>query len=63
MEIALTEVERQLLVELLEGEARQAPTEYHHTQNHEFKQMLREREAVVQGLLARLQSPAPDAAS
>jgi hypothetical protein len=52
-----------LLIELLEAEARQAPAEYHHTQNHEFKQRLREREAVVNGLLARLQSPAPKTAS
>jgi hypothetical protein len=63
MEIALTEAERQLLIELLEAEARQAPAEYHHTQNHEFKQLLREREAVVNGLLARLQSPAPEPAA
>ncbi len=54
MEITLSETERQLLVELLKAELDQAPAEIHHTQTIAVREMLKDREAVVQALLQRL---------
>jgi len=56
MAIDLSEPERELLAELLDKELEDIRSELHHTQGHDFKDSLREREALVRGLLARMRS-------
>lgn len=56
MAIDLNEAERELLAEVLDKELEDIRSELHHTQGHDFKDSLREREALVRGLLARVRS-------
>ncbi|HZO90029.1 MAG TPA: hypothetical protein VFB38_16995 [Chthonomonadaceae bacterium] len=63
MEIALTENERQILVELLEDEFQSLRSEVYRADSHEAKEVLKAREATVRKLLERLQPPAQSGAS
>jgi hypothetical protein len=54
MAIDLSEPERELLAGLLEKELEDVRSELHHTQGHDYKDTLREREALVRRLLARV---------
>jgi hypothetical protein len=56
MAIDLSEPERELLAALLEKELEDIRSELHHTQGHDFKDTLKEREALVRGLLARMRA-------
>lgn len=56
MEISLTETERQLLIKLLESEIVQIRSENYHAQSHAVKELLKEREAVVNRILQRLKA-------
>ncbi len=57
MQITLSEEEAQLLKELLQAELAELPVENHHTQSHDVKALLKDREALVKNLLARFESP------
>jgi len=54
MELALTETERELLISLLESEVQQIRSEGYHAESHDVKELLKEREAIVNRLLQRL---------
>lgn len=54
MTIELTQVEREVLAGLLEEELEEVRSELHHTQGHEYKDGLREREKILRGLLVKL---------
>lgn len=49
-----SEAEWALVVELLERERYELPSEIHHTRTSTFRDQLRERLALVESLLARL---------
>jgi hypothetical protein len=54
----LSELEWDLIVELLEQERSELPVEIHHTRNSGVRGELHERAELVQNLLARLRTPA-----
>lgn len=54
MAIELTHPEQEVLTGLLEKELEDVRSELHHTQGHDYKDGLREREKIVRGLLAKL---------
>jgi hypothetical protein len=56
MAIDLSEPERELLAALLEKELEDIRSELHHTQGHDYKDTLKEREGLVRGLLARVRA-------
>ncbi len=53
----LTDEEWSLVVELLERESVELPVEIRHTSTREFREQLRARLNLVDGLLARLHAP------
>jgi len=55
----LTEAEWALVVELLQREQNELPTEIHHTRSSNLRDELRARRKMVDGLLQRLTSPEP----
>jgi hypothetical protein len=54
MSIDLSGPEKELVVGLLEKELDEVRSELHHTQGHDYKDSLKQREALVRSLLARL---------
>ncbi len=52
-----TEAEWTLIVELLQREQNELPTEIHHTRSSSLRDELRARRKMVDGLLQRLTSP------
>jgi len=56
MAVELLRDEQDLLVGLLEREFEEIRSEIHHTQNHEYKDSLKEREKLVIALLGRLKT-------
>jgi hypothetical protein len=56
MPIDLNQAESELLAGLLEKELDEIRSEFHHTQGHDYKESLKEREQLVRDLLARLQA-------
>jgi hypothetical protein len=54
MPIDLSQPEKELVTGLLEKELDEIRSELHHTQGHDYKDRLREREQLVRGLLAKL---------
>jgi hypothetical protein len=54
MVIDLSPIETELLAGLLEKELDEVRSELHHTRAHDYKENLKEREALVRGLLAKL---------
>ena len=55
MPIKLSPQEREILAGLLERELDDIRSELHHTQGHEFKDGLKEREKLLRTLSAKLQ--------
>jgi len=55
----LTEAEWMLVVELLQREQNELPTEIHHTRSSSLRDELRARRKMVDGLLQRLKTPQP----
>ena len=53
-----SEVERVLLLELLENERNELPVEIRHTVNSRMRGELHERAQLVQGLIERMRVPA-----
>jgi hypothetical protein len=54
MAIELSRLEKDLLTAILQKELEDIRTEFHHTQAFDYKESLKEREAVVRGLLDKL---------
>ncbi len=54
MAIELSQPEKELLKAVLEKELEDVRSEYHHTQVHEYKGALKEREELVRVLLVKL---------
>ncbi len=55
----LTDAEWTLIVELLQREQNELPTEIHHTRSSSLRDELRARRKMVDGLLHRLKTPEP----
>lgn len=56
MAIELSEPEKQLLAAILEKELEDVRSELRHTQEHEYRDMVKEREKLVRDLLAKLKA-------
>ena len=54
MQIELSEVEREELVELVRTAHAEVNPEIHHSMNREYRDTLRDRRALLEGLLQRL---------
>lgn len=54
MILELNQEERELLSQILEGRYRELQREIFHTDHHDFKQLLRQREHVLESLLEKL---------
>jgi len=54
MDIELNKPERELLASILEKELEDVRSEQHHTRAHNYREDLKEREALVRGLMAKL---------
>ena len=54
--LTLQNEELQLIIELLESERSELPTEIHHTDTSEYKERLSIRLEIVNGLLEKLKS-------
>jgi hypothetical protein len=54
MTIELTEAEGQLLAELLDSDFRDLKEEIHRTETYAYKESLKEREALLVGILQKL---------
>jgi len=57
MTIELTDVEAQLLADLLDSDYRDLKEEIHRTETFEYKEALKQREALMAGILAKLGRP------
>lgn len=58
MELHLSEEERELVLEILERRDLELQKEIRHTDHREFKQTLREKEKLIEGILDRVYSSA-----
>jgi hypothetical protein len=56
MAIELSQPEKELLVTILEKELEEVRSELHHTQDHSYKENVKEREKLVRDLLAKLKA-------
>lgn len=56
MAIELSKPEKELLATILEKELEEVRSELHHTQDHDYKDNVKEREKLVRGLLAKLKA-------
>lgn len=54
--LSCTDAEQQLLIELLDIEARELAHEIHHTDDREYRQALKEKEGTIGELLKKLQT-------
>ena len=54
--LLLNDIEQQLLLELLDSQRRELLHEIHHTDDRDYRQSLKEREDVIEGLLEKLQT-------
>jgi len=54
MAIELTKQQKELLTAMLEKELEDIRSEFHHTKGLDYKESLKEREALVRGLLDKL---------
>jgi hypothetical protein len=57
MTIELTEAEAQLLAEILDSEFRDLKDEIHRTETYDYKEALKQREALMVNLLTKLGRP------
>jgi hypothetical protein len=56
MAIELSKPEKELLATILEKELEEVRSELHHTQDHDYKDNVKEREKLVRDLLAKLKA-------
>lgn len=54
MQVELTEQERQELLDLLQSALAETQAEIHHARDHQFREQLRARRKVLEGLVKRL---------
>ncbi len=54
MDIALSDLEKDLLVSLLDKELEEVRSEFHHTEAYEFREGLRCREELLRSILTKL---------
>lgn len=54
MNIEISTVARELLLELLQSEMGEVRQEVHHTKTHEYRDKLKAREAVIRELIEKL---------
>lgn len=54
--ITLSDMEKQLLIELLDSQLQELPHEIHHTDDRDYKQALKEKEGVLEELLKKLKT-------
>jgi hypothetical protein len=62
MEILLTPEERELVLEILQERQRDLLKEIFHTDHHEYRDGLRHREKLLDGVVTKLEAKAPAAA-
>jgi cation transport regulator ChaB len=62
MEILLTPEERELVREILQERQRELLKEIFHTDHHEYRDGLRRREKLLEGVVTKLEAKAPAAA-
>lgn len=55
-QLALSDHEWELVLDLLERERRELPTEIHHTDSHDYRHRLEERLEVVEALIRRIEA-------
>lgn len=56
MAIELSKPEKDLLATILEKELEEVRSEFHHTQDHDYKDNVKDREKIVRDLLAKLKA-------
>ena len=56
MAIELSKPEKDLLATILEKELEEVRSELHHTQDHDYKDNVKDREKIVRDLLAKLKA-------
>jgi hypothetical protein len=54
--ISFSDAERQLLIELLDTEVRELVHEIHHTDDRDYRQVLKEKEGTIEELLKKLKA-------
>jgi len=59
MSVEISEKDLSLLNVLLAKEAAELRIEIHHTRNHDYRELLKERERQVNGMLARFKENEP----
>ena len=59
MEVQLLDVERDLILRILGHEYERVRSEVHHTKTPEFREQLQKEEAVLKGLIDKLQLSRP----
>jgi hypothetical protein len=57
--VALTAQETDLLAELLSSDLQSLRAELYKTENHDWREALKQREALLRGILARLTTSTP----
>jgi hypothetical protein len=60
MTLELSAEERTLLLEILQNKFGELKSEIYHTEAADFKAGLKEREALLQAIIGRLESTSPD---
>lgn len=55
MQLILTKEEKQILEELLISEIKEIKDEIHHTDDHDYKEELKNKEKVLEELLSKIQ--------
>jgi len=55
MQLELNDEEKRELLELVQEEFKEVQTEFHHTKAQDYRDTLKRRHAVLEGLLKRLQ--------
>jgi 2,3-bisphosphoglycerate-independent phosphoglycerate mutase len=61
MQLELNEEEKRELLELVQEEYKEVQTEFHHTKEQNYRDILKRRHVVLEGLLKRLQGNPPAA--
>jgi hypothetical protein len=61
MQLVLNEEEKRELLTLVQEEYKEIQAEFHHTKEHNYRDTLKRRHVVLEGLLKRLQGDPPAA--
>jgi hypothetical protein len=52
--VTMSDEEHTLLIELLDSQLKDLPHEIHHTDDHDYRQMLHEKEKLIEAFLKRV---------